>query len=60
MSGWTIYLDLNHNGVPDAADRYTTTNANGVYQFDNVPPGNYRVDEVPQPLWIPRASTRGA
>jgi hypothetical protein len=40
LAGWTVWLDLNHDGVLDPGDPVTTTDAAGHYAFDttNVPP----------------------
>ncbi|MGB4967682.1 MAG: hypothetical protein WBO35_05790, partial [Candidatus Saccharimonadales bacterium] len=46
-SGWVIYLDQNQNGVLDADERSTTTDANGNYSFSNLIGGvTYYVKEV--------------
>jgi subtilisin-like proprotein convertase family protein len=36
-----------------SSERATTTDANGNYEFTDLPPGNYAVGEVPQPGWEP-------
>jgi formylglycine-generating enzyme required for sulfatase activity len=51
LSGWTIYLDDNNNGVLDPGEPSTVTDANGNYEFDNLQPGTYTVHEVQQPGW---------
>ena len=39
-----LYRDLDEDGAPDGPiDFTTTTDANGAYHFDNLPPGNYFV-----------------
>lgn len=50
LAGWTIYIDGNGNGVIDPTEPTTVTGANGSYTFTNVPPGNYVLREVQQPL----------
>lgn len=46
-SGWVIYLDQNQNGVLDADERSTTTDASGNYSFGNLIGGiTYYVKEV--------------
>lgn len=50
MTGATVnlYADNNSDGVPDgAAIATTTTNATGLYVFNNVYPGNYVVGVIP-------------
>jgi len=51
LAGWTIYLDANKNGVLDAGEKSTTTDANGNYSFENLGPGTYTVREVQQTGW---------
>jgi subtilisin-like proprotein convertase family protein len=51
LADWTIYLDSNHNGKLDPAEKSTTTAADGSYVFAGVHPGNYLVAEVPKPGW---------
>jgi hypothetical protein len=51
LAGWTIFLDLNNNGVLDSGEPSTTTGEGGQYFFTNVPPGEYTVAEVVQPGW---------
>ncbi len=46
MPGVTIYLDLDDDGVLDAAEPQTTTDAQGDYAFANLQPGEYTVREV--------------
>ncbi len=44
LAGFVVYLDLNGNGVRDVADEpFTTTNAQGEYEFTNLLPGTYTV-----------------
>ncbi|MEB3218102.1 MAG: SdrD B-like domain-containing protein [Nostocales cyanobacterium 94392] len=44
--------------TPDDTTRTTTTNDQGIYTFDNLPPGPYRVTVTP-PLQFPQVTTRG-
>jgi hypothetical protein len=46
FSGWTVYLDQNRNGIKDASERSTTSDASGNYTFSNLAPGTYYVEEV--------------
>ncbi len=48
LSGWTIQLDINADGIVDAT---TVTDALGNYSFTNLGPGIYRVREVQQAGW---------
>jgi len=51
LSGWTIFLDTNKNGVLDAGEVSTTTDANGNYTFSNLSAGTYTVREVQKGGW---------
>lgn len=48
ISGWTIKLDKNGDG---SIDQTTTTDANGVYVFENLIPGIYKVQESTPYPW---------
>jgi RHS repeat-associated protein len=48
LPGFTIYLDLNHDGKLDPGDPSTLTDALGHYSFSNLAPGTYTVAEVGQ------------
>jgi serine-aspartate repeat-containing protein C/D/E len=49
LSGLTVFLDTNNNGVLDNGETSTTTDANGNYTFPNLGPGTYLVREMLQP-----------
>ena len=51
LAGWTIFLDGNINGVLDAGEVSTTTDAEGNYSFVDLPAGLYAVGEVAQDGW---------
>src|SRR5262249_54096293 len=51
LPNWQIYLDTNNNGVLDAGEPSTLTDANGNYSFTGLQPGTYVVREVPQTGW---------
>ena len=54
LSGWTIYLDMNHDGILDAGDISTTTSAYlGWYAFKDLPAGTYTVRYVARPDHAP-------
>lgn len=60
VSGWTVYLDLDHSGTlnNDAAgtpEPSAITNVDGDYVINRLIPGNYRVSEVVQSGWTPTA-----
>jgi Ca2+-binding RTX toxin-like protein len=51
LANRTVYLDSNNNGQLDLSERFTTTNINGVYTFDDLRAGNYIVAEVLPTGW---------
>jgi subtilisin-like proprotein convertase family protein len=51
LSGWTIYLDANHNARLDPTERSTTTASDGSYLFADLAPGNYLVAQVNKSGW---------
>ncbi|MCA9185641.1 MAG: VCBS repeat-containing protein, partial [Planctomycetales bacterium] len=68
LPGWTVYLDLNRNGILDRDpatrealepstvtmldDPATSVDEAGMYWFANLPPGDYLVAEVQQTGWV--------
>lgn len=50
MAGWTVYFDANQNGVPNAGEAQTTTNANGNFSF-LVAPGTFPLSVVLPAGW---------
>jgi serine-aspartate repeat-containing protein C/D/E len=52
LADWTVYLDLNSDGVKDAAEPSVLSDANGNYVFNRLPLGTYRVTEVVPAGWI--------
>jgi hypothetical protein len=51
LAGWTIWLDTNHSGKPDAGDMTTQTDAQGHFRFTGVPAGTYLLGEQLQTGW---------
>ena len=49
--GWTIFLDVNGNGVLDPTETSTTTAADGSYSFTGLAPGPHNIAEVLQTNW---------
>lgn len=41
--GWIVYLDQNQNGIREADERFTTSDASGKYSFSNLTPDAYTV-----------------
>jgi hypothetical protein len=51
LSGWTVFIDLDADGILDAGEVSTTTDANGAYSLGQLRAGIYRVAELNQPGW---------
>lgn len=49
--GWRIYIDRNNNGVLDAGEVSTVTNASGAYQFTGLAAGRYLIKIAPRTGW---------
>ena len=60
MEGWSVYLDLDGNGLYDSGEPETTTDATGKYSFielpawqdDFTPPAQYTVRAIGQEGWL--------
>jgi hypothetical protein len=52
LSGRTVFLDANNNGVHDTGEGITTTDSNGNYNFPSLTPFTYRVRQVLPAGWI--------
>ncbi|WP_026795717.1 MULTISPECIES: DUF4347 domain-containing protein [Planktothrix] len=52
IAGIAIYLDLNNNSTLDTNEPGTLTDTTGFYQFNNLEPNTYIVQEVQQPGFI--------
>ena len=51
LSGWTVFLDENHNGMADPTEPSQTTDINGQYTFVGLPEGAVTVAEVVPSGW---------
>lgn len=51
LAGWTIFLDINNNGSPDAGEPTSLSGSDGSYSFLGLPPGDYEVTEVLPSGW---------
>jgi hypothetical protein len=51
LPGWEIYLDLNDNGQFDYGEPNSITDPNGMYDFERLEPGTYKVAEVLKDGW---------
>src|SRR5207247_749610 len=52
LSGRTVYVDANGNGVLDAGERSASTDSGGAYSLTNLSPGTYRVRQVLPAGWL--------
>ncbi|MBA3484621.1 MAG: hypothetical protein H0T51_22685, partial [Pirellulales bacterium] len=52
IPNWEVYLDLNGNGLFDAAEPRAMTAASGEYAFTGLAPGMYSVAQSFQPGWV--------
>lgn len=60
LSGWTVFLDENHDGVIDTNDIVTTTDNEGYYEFTGIDPCEYYyVSEICEEGWINRSPGAG-
>jgi subtilisin-like proprotein convertase family protein len=60
LSGRTLYLDLNSNGVFDSGEPSTVSDVGGHYSFGNLVAGSYTVREVLPADWTLTAPAGGA
>jgi hypothetical protein len=51
LSGWTIFLDADSDGVLDAGEQSVVTGADGSYSLTGIQPGLVLVGEVQQEGW---------
>jgi hypothetical protein len=52
LSGWTVFLDSNANGILDTGEASRTTDAQGNYTFADLAPGTYRARLVLPSGWV--------
>ncbi|QDU29592.1 Major intracellular serine protease precursor [Anatilimnocola aggregata] len=56
LAGWTIYLDVDNDGVRDANEPSTMSAADGSYVLNAyATPGTYNLRQVPQPNFVQTA-----
>ncbi len=53
LTGWTVFLDGNHNGLADETEPTRTTDADGRYSFVGLPEGSVTVAEIVPTGWEP-------
>ena len=51
LTGWTVFLDLNVDGVAQLDEPSTVTTSDGEYAFISLPAGDYEVTEVLPSGW---------
>jgi hypothetical protein len=51
LSGWTVYIDTNNDGVYDTGDIQQTSGANGIYSFSNLTAGTYVIRQTTPSGW---------
>ncbi len=59
LSGWTIYLDANNDGIKDVNEASTVTDVSGNYSFPGLAAATYHVREVNQVGWQQTAPATG-
>jgi hypothetical protein len=52
IANWEVFLDLNNNGAWDADEPRTLSDDQGRYEFANLPPGSYLVEQILKAGWI--------
>ena len=52
LGDWTVFLDINNNGIQDVTEPAAQTDASGAYSLSRIPDGTYRVVEVMPAGWI--------
>ena len=60
LGSWAVYVDANDNGLDDAGERWTTTDATGNFAFTGLPAGTYRVRLIEHHGWTHTAPTVGS
>ena len=51
LGGWTVYIDVDRDGLLNAGEPSSVTTASGSFNLPNLPPGEHFVREVAQDLW---------
>jgi len=52
LESWTVFVDLDDDGVYDGGEPAALTDATGTYRVDTVVPGEYTVRAIVQPGWL--------
>lgn len=51
LEGWTAFIDVDQDGALDNTEISTITDANGDYEFEDLPPGEYKIAAVVPGEW---------
>lgn len=60
IAGWEVFIDRNANGIAEADEPQSITDASGFYSFSNVPYGFTNVRTVLPPTWFGINPVNGA
>ncbi len=52
IAGITVYNDANNNSNIDVGEKFTTTDANGLYTLSGLSGGSYKIREILQSGWV--------
>ena len=53
LSGWTVFIDANSNGILDTGEQQTQSGASGWYLFEGLVPGVYTIAAETKNGWSP-------
>lgn len=59
LGGWTVFVDANDNGTPDATDLRVTTAADGSYRLFLPTTGSYTIRRLTPNGWVATAPAAG-
>ena len=57
LSGWTVFLDTNDDGLLNAGEASVVTDSTGYYAFTDLSPGSYAVTQRSKPNWTQTTPT---
>ena len=53
LSGWTVFIDANSNGIFDTGEQQTQSGVSGWYLFEGIVPGTYTIAAETKNGWSP-------
>ena len=59
LAGWSVFVDLNLNGVLDVAEPSAVSGSDGAYTIAGIHPGSIQIVELPGADWMPTAPSTG-